>query len=112
MVWRIAHILIAVVVVLATVMPVRAPAMPMASSGNPPSRCANCPPSDRGSAHPGKMTGCQILVCVGAVATVPSPAPLPTRTVLPAAYTAARPLRWAVLTRAPDPFPPKPIALV
>ena len=46
------------------------------------------------------MPACQVLACAGAVATLPSPALLPGRVLLRAAYLTISPVRWTTAARA------------
>jgi hypothetical protein len=112
---RLTQVLIALIVALAATMPasVRAMPMPAGMTGmDVQTDCPSCPDTPAGT-NPDKMPTCPILACVGAVATLPSPALLPER-VLPhaASYLLAPPVRWTGAPIAPDPFPPRPFVLV
>jgi hypothetical protein len=112
---RLSQVLLAFIVALAMVLPVSVRAMPMPAgmSGTAiQQHCTNCPRPARTGTNPDKMMACQVLACTAAVATLPSPALLPGRVLLRAAYLMASPVRWTAAARAPDPFPPRPIALV
>lgn len=107
------HVLLAVVVILATTLPTGARAMPMAMgmTGTAIHKdCPNCPDHPRTGANTDKMPACQ--VCVGMTATLPSSTLLPVRVFLPAAYLSAPPQRLTGALPAPDPFPPRPTVLV
>lgn len=115
MVRQLTHVLIAVIVALATVLPISVRAMPVSpgmSGMGLQQDCPNCPHPARTGTNPDKMPACQVLACAGAVATLPSPVLLPGRVLLRATYLTALPIRWTPAPRAPDPFPPRPIALV
>jgi len=112
---RFAHVLIALVVAMATTVPLGLRAMPMPDDmagmvfRQP---CQNCPqPHQTGTMSPEKMPACPAFSCLGAVAVLPAPVLLPERTPLLAIYLMTPPVRWAAALRAPDPFPPRPIAL-
>jgi hypothetical protein len=112
---RLPQVLLAFIVALAVALPVNVRAMPMPGGMSGPAiqqQCANCPHPARTGANPDKMPACQVLACAGAVAMLPSPALLPGRVLLRVAYLTVSPIRWTAAARAPDPFPPKPIALV
>ena len=74
--------------------------------------CPGCPLTPSPGTDSGKMVPCPILACAGAVAVLPMPALLPVRVVLRTTFAPAPRLRWAAAPRAPDPFPPRPVALV
>jgi hypothetical protein len=112
---RLTHLLLALVVALATTMSMSARAMPMSADMTRMTverHCPNCPHERRTGTNPDQMPACQVLACAGAVAILTTPALLPVRVLLRTAYPAALPVRWAVAPLAPDPFPPRPIALV
>ncbi|MBN8900698.1 MAG: hypothetical protein J0H57_06640 [Rhodospirillales bacterium] len=114
MLGRLTHLLLSLIVALATTMSVGARAMPMSAgmTGAAIQRhCPNCPHDQTGS-HSGKMPACQVLACASAIAVLPAPALLPTRILVRAAYLMAIPVRWTGAALIPDPFPPRPIALV
>ena len=107
------HVLLAVVVALATTLSVGARAMPMAMGMTATAMhkdCPNCPDPPRTGGNPDKMLACQ--VCVGMTAMLPSPAMLPGRVLPPATYLMVLPVRWTGAPPAPDPFPPRPVAPV
>jgi hypothetical protein len=107
------YVLLAVVVALATTLPTGARAMPraMGMTGTAMHKdCPNCPDPPGTGENPDKMPACQ--ACVGMAATLPSPAVLPRRVVLRAAYLTAPPQRLTGALPAPDPFPPRPTVLV
>ena len=116
MVMRFAHVLVALVVVAVTMSPLDLRATPMPDgmvriAFHQP--CQNCPqPHQTGSMNPDKMPACPAFLCLGAVAMLPAPVLLPERTALLAVYLMTPPARWIAAPRAPDPFPPRPIALV
>lgn len=114
---RLTRVLIALLVALAATMPIGARAMPMpmppaaggVDAGQP---CQNCPqPHQPGSMDPGKMPACQVLACTGALATLPVPALMHERVQFKVAYGQPTPARWDGAAPAPDPFPPRPVAL-
>lgn len=113
---RFAHVLVALVVALATMAPLDLRAMPM--SGGMAGMvfhqpCQDCPQSHQtGSTNPDTMPACQAVACTGAVATLPAPVLLPGRVLLPAAYLMIVPVRWTGTRPTPDPLPPRPLALV
>lgn len=107
---RFAHLLIAFVVALAAAMPAGARPMPMAADAVGTAvhhGCQTCPHDPTG-----KLPACPILACASAAAVLPAPALLPERILLRAAYLMARPVRWTAAAHAPDPFPPRSVALV
>lgn len=108
------QVLLALIIALAAAVPVGVRAMPMsaAMSGTGIQHCPVCPQHRSTGANPDKMPACQVLACASAVATLPSPALLSERVPLHAAYLTVLPVRWTALARAPDPFPPRTIALV
>lgn len=115
MVRQVTHMLIALIVALATVLSVNARAMPMSADMSEMGiqrHCLNCPdPSGTGS-NTDKAPACQMLACTSAAAVLPTPALLPEQVLLKAVYLTVSPVGWAAEARAPDPFPPRPIALV
>jgi hypothetical protein len=115
MLMRLTHLLLALVVALATSMSVSARAMPMAANmtGMTVERhCPNCPHERRSGTNPDQMPACQVLACAGAVAILTAPALPPVRVLLRTAYPVALSVHWAAAPLAPDPFPPRPIVLV
>lgn len=109
------RVLIALAVFLAATLPVgaRAMLMPAGMSGAAVQQhCQSCPQPPMTRAHSGKMPACQVLACADAVATLPAPTLLPGRILLRAAYMMVPLSRWTDTRPAPDPFPPRPIALV
>ena len=112
---RLTHVLLAFIFALAMALPASVHAMPMPAGMTGVAvqqHCPSCPHPARTGTNPDKMPVCQVLACAGAVATLPSPALLPGRVLLRSAYLAAPPVRWTPAARAPDPFPPRSIALV
>jgi hypothetical protein len=105
--------LVALVVVLATAMPGGLYAMPMPPSGMDADQpCQNCPqPDQSGNTNPDKMPVCQVLMCVGAMAVLPTPTMAQARAEFRVAYAQAPAARWTEAAPAPDPFPPRPIVL-
>lgn len=106
--WRVTHALIALIVAFAATvsagmgaMPMRANAAEVVQDG-----CQACPHM-RTTPNPGNMPGCQVLACASVVAVLPTPEPLPRRTLLSAVYLVAPPVHWTEAPAAPDPFPPK-----
>jgi hypothetical protein len=115
MVRRLTHLLLALLVALATTMSVSARAMPMSANmaGMAVERhCPNSPHERHTGTSPDQMPACQVLACAGAVAILTTPALLPVRVLLRTAYPTALSVRWAAAPSAPDPFPPRPIVLV
>lgn len=109
------HALLAVIFALAATLPIGVRAMPMpagVAGMAVQQHCPSCPHPARTGTNRDKMPACQVLACAGAVATLPSPALLPGRVLLRSAYLAAPPVQWTAAARAPDPFPPRSIALV
>lgn len=110
---RLSHVLLALVIALATTLPVGAHAMPamagMTGSGMQ-QHCPDCPHEP--GTNSDKMPACPILACAGAVALLATPTLPYQRVLLRAAYPAALPLHWLAEPSAPDPFPPRPIVLV
>lgn len=107
---RLTHVLLAFMIAVAATLPVGARAMPMAtdmSGAAMPQHCPNCP----AGMTPDKMPACPILACSGGVAMLPTSVVLPERVLLRAVYLMAPPVRWTAASPAPDPFPPRPIAL-
>jgi hypothetical protein len=115
MVRRLIHTVLAVIFVLAVTLPGSVRAMPMPANmggAGMQQQCPSCPEPMRTSPSPDKMPACQILACAGTVAALPSPVLLPARILLRSTYLAANPAHWTAVARTPDPFPPRPIALV
>lgn len=109
---RYAHVLLALIVALAAALPVSVRAMPMPAGMAGMAMhdgCPNCPHNPSTGANSDQMAPCQILACAGVVATLPTPALLPGRVFLRAAYLMALPVRWTGARPAPDPLPPRPI---
>lgn len=107
---RLTHVLFAFMIAVAATLPVGVRAMPMAADmtgAAMPQHCPNCPTGTT----PDKMPTCPILACSGAVAMLPTSVVLPERVLLRAVYLMAPPVRWTAASPAPDPFPPRPIAL-
>ncbi len=112
---RLTHVLLALIIALATTLPVGVRAMPMPAEmtdSGMRQHCPSCPTQPIGGVNPDKMPACQVLVCVGAVATLPTPSLLPGRIFQHVAYVMGFPVRLPGLSSAPDPFPPRRIALV
>ena len=113
---RVTRVLITFVVALAVTMPVgvRAMPMPMAPGGMATDQpCQNCPqPDQTGNMNPDKMPACQALTCTGVLAVLPTPTLVPGHIQFRVVYLQIPPVRWAKAVPAPDPFPPKPIALL
>ncbi|MDQ2801467.1 MAG: hypothetical protein M3Y41_01805 [Pseudomonadota bacterium] len=109
---RLAHVLFAFVFALAA-LPISVRAMPMPSGMTGTAIQQHCPscPHHPGT-NPDEIPACQALACAGAVATLPAPVLLPGRVFLPAAYLVALTVRWTGAQPAPDPLPPRSIALV
>lgn len=108
------RVLLAFIVVLATAVPVGVRAMPMpsdAAGAVTHQHCPDCPQHPGTGSNPDKMLACQVLACAGTAATLPSPAPLTQRVLLRVAYSARLPGRWTGAAPAPDPLPPRAIAL-
>jgi hypothetical protein len=111
---RLTHVLIAFLVAAIATLPVSVRAMPMPAGMTGTTfqqPCPNCPHVARDGADSGKMPGCHGLACACPAATLPSPARLPARALLRAAYLLVSPVRWEAAARAPDPYPPRAIAL-
>ena len=109
------HLLLALVVALATAMPVGARAMPMAGDMTQTGmqrHCPNCPNESRTGTNTHKMTGCAALACSSTIATLTTPTLLPERRILRISYPASLPVHWAAAQSGPDPFPPRSIVLV
>jgi hypothetical protein len=108
---RLTRVLLAFMIAVTATLPASVRAMPMPadmSGAAMPQHCPSCP----SGMTPGKMPACPILACAGAVAMLPAPALLPQRILLRAVYLMAPPARWTAAAPAPDPFPPRPIALI
>lgn len=115
MLGRCAHVLVALVVALAVMLPVggRAMSMPAGMAGAALQRhCVSCPGHSRTGGAPDMAPACQFPACAGALAALPGPTLLPGRILLQSAYLAAPPIRLTGAAPAPDPFPPRPISLV
>lgn len=115
MVRQLTHMLIALIVALATVLPINVHAMPMSpgmSGMGIQQNCPNCPHRAPTGTNSEKMPACQVLACAGPIAALPSTVLLPGRVLLRATYLTVTSIRWTTAPRAPDPFPPRPIALV
>ncbi|MDA8252083.1 MAG: hypothetical protein M0Z28_23365 [Rhodospirillales bacterium] len=85
---------------------------PMAAGAVMHQDCQGCPLTPSPGTDSGKMLPCPILACAGAGAVLPMPVLLPVRIALTTRFAPAPELRWAGAPRAPDPFPPRPVALV
>jgi hypothetical protein len=111
---RLMHVLIAFIVAMAATMPVGVRAMPMspAGTGMGDQPCQNCPQPNQTGTSPDKMAPCQAFACANVVATLPTPAPIRVRVQFDVAYVQPPSARWTEATRAPDPFPPRPIVLL
>lgn len=111
---RLAHVLIAFIVALAATMPIgaRAMTMPAAIAGAAVHQCPSCPDHSRIAPASDKMPACPLVACASAVAVLPALALLPERVALRTTYLPAISIRPAGALRAPDPFPPRSIALV
>lgn len=123
MVKSVARILVAVLAVVAIAMPAGARIIPMADNIMPVSAdmmgkaagepCQNCPqPHQPGGMTPDKMPACPVLACITAPALLPSPVLVPERIALNAEYVWPAAAGLAGADPAPDPFPPRPIALL
>lgn len=112
---RLPHVLLALVIALATTLPAGASAIPamagMTGTGMQ-QHCPGCLHEPLGGTNPDKMLACPILACAGAVAMLAAPALPYQRVLLRTAYPAALPLHWVAEPSAPDPFPPRPIVLL
>lgn len=113
---RVTRVLIALVIALAATMPVGVRAMPMPSAGNGMAAdqpCPSCPQRPQsGDMNPDKMPACQILACAGPLAMLPTPLLAHGQAFFRVAYLKAPPAHWTDAGPAPDPFPPRPIALL
>jgi hypothetical protein len=115
MLGRLTHLLIALAVVWAAAVPVlaRTASIPAGMTGMPVQQhCPNCPQHSGNDSNPDMMSACQVLVCAAAVAVLPASTQLPGRILSQATYLMGPPVRWTEAPPAPDPFPPRPIALV
>ena len=108
---RLAHVLLALVFVMAATLPAGVRAMPMPADMTGAAMPQHCPSCPTGTT-PDQMPACQILACAGVVATLPTPVLLPGRVLLRVVYLAAPAVRWIGMPPAPDPVPPRPIALL
>ena len=108
---RLAHVLLAFMIAAAATLPVGVRAMPMAASMSGAAMPHHCPSCPTGTT-PDKMPACPILACSGAVAMLPTSVVLPERVLPRAVYLMAPPARWTAASPAPNPFPPRPIALI
>jgi hypothetical protein len=112
---RLTHILLAMIFALSVILPGSVTAMPMPADMNGmgvQQQCPACPEPVRTRTTPDKMPACQLLVCTGTVAALPSAVLWPERVLLRSTYLAAPPAYLAGAARTPDPFPPRSIALV
>jgi hypothetical protein len=108
---RLTRVLLAFMIAVTATLPASVRAMPMPadmSGAAMPQHCPSCPTGTT----PDQMPACQILACAGAVATLPTPVLLPGRALLRVVYLAAPAVRWIGMPPVPDPFPPRPIALI
>ncbi len=114
MIRRLARLVIAFLVALAATMPAGASAVPMQAMMGVAAvhQCPSCPDHSGTTPASDKLAACPLLACASAAALVPTPALLPDRAVLRATYVPAIPTGHIGLVRTPDPFPPRPIALV
>jgi hypothetical protein len=109
------HLLLALIVALATAVPVDARAMPMAgdmTQTGMQQHCPTCPNDSRSGTNPHKMPACSALACFATVATLTAPTLLPEPGILRISYPASLPAHWTAVQSAPDPFPPRSIVLV
>lgn len=107
---RFAHILLALMIALAAVMPAGARAVPPAGGLGGTTlqlHSRTYPAHHSADTHSEKKQACSIVACTGAVATLPTPARLPERISLQTAYLSASSVRWTAAVSAPDPFPPR-----
>ena len=106
---------LAVVFMLVAALPRGADALPMPASMSGTviqPHCPSCPPPAHPGANPEKMPACQVLVCAGAVAVLPTASLLPGRVLLGIVHPQLLARRWTGARPAPDPFPPRTIVLV
>jgi hypothetical protein len=74
--------------------------------------CQNCPQSDpSGNTDPEKMAICQVLICAGSLAMLPTSAATPGRILLRTRYVSSPTAHWVAASPVPDPFPPRPVVL-
>ena len=117
---RLAPVLVAFLFALAAMLPAAGPAMPMQmgpmtagmAGAGLHKDCADCPHAPRTGTAPDRMQACQIMACAAAVAVLPAPAWLPSRVLTGTAHPRPSVRAWAGAQPAPDPLPPRPIALV
>lgn len=74
--------------------------------------CQNCPHAPSPGTASGKMLPCLTVACAGTVAMLPMPVLLPVRIALGTSFTPAPQVPLTEASRAPDPLPPRPIALI
>jgi hypothetical protein len=112
---RATRVLIAFVVALAVTMRIGVRAMPMTTAPDGTATeqpCQNCPqPDQTGNMNPDKMPACQALTCISVLAVLPTPTLVHGHILFRVVYLQISPARWAEAVPAPDPFPPRPIAL-
>ena len=117
---RLAPVLVAFLVALAAMLPAAGRAMPMQmgpmtagmAGAGLHQDCAGCPRAPRTGTAPDRMQACQIVACAGVVAVLPAPAWLPSRVLTGTAHARPSARAWAGAQPAPDPFPPRSLALV
>jgi hypothetical protein len=104
-------VLIAFLIVLATTIPA---AMAMSSAVNGMAGDQHCPscPQQTGHMNSDKMPACQILACVGPLATLPAPGLVHGQAFFRVAYVQEPPAHLTDAGPAPDPFPPRSIVLL
>lgn len=117
---RLTSVLAAFLLALAAMLPGAGQAMPTAAGmmaagigGTAMLRpCTTCPshagvdPVQHGTA------ACPILACTGTLAVLTPPALLPAPILPKIAYSGPRPAQWRTASPAPDPLPPRAIALL
>lgn len=117
---RLAPVLVAFLVALAAMLPAAGRAMPMQmgpmtagmAGAGLHQDCAGCLHAPRTGTTPDRMQACQIVACAGVVAVLPAPAWLPSRVLTGTAHARPSARAWAGAQPAPDPFPPRSLALV
>ena len=116
---RLAPVLVAFLFALAAMLPGAGRAMPMQmgpiaagmAGAGLYQGCAGCPHAPRTGTAPHWMQACQIMACAGAVAVLPAPAWLSGRVLTGTAHPRLSAHDWTGAQPAPDPFPPRSIAL-
>lgn len=117
---RLTSVLAAFLLALAAMLPGAGQAMPTAAGmmaggigGTAIQRhCTTCPGRSGAAPVQHGTAACPILACTGALAVLTAPALLPGPILPRMVHPGSRPAPWRTASPAPDPLPPRPIALL